>query len=206
MKASSENIGIWLNSLTDTAKRLNCLDIANVVIKNKKFQVWTGAGKPSQHHYGKYGLIVHTTEVIELCLQTNEYFQNIEKGCDPKAVFLAALYHDIGKTRDYEPLDDTMEIWTGQTKHRRQIYHITRSAIEWMKACEKHNMDEETQEDVLHAIVAHHGQREWGSSTAPNTQLAWLLHLCDSLSARMDDCDRIEVKDNPAVTAIKEKG
>ena len=37
---------------------------------------------------------------------------------------------------------------------------------------------------------AHHGIRAWGSPVSPNTQLAWLLHLSDNLSARLNDCDR----------------
>jgi 3'-5' exoribonuclease len=47
--------------------------------------------------------------------------------------------------------------------------------------------------NVLHNILAHHGQRAWGSPVAPATKEAWILHLADNLSARLDDCDKHDI-------------
>jgi 3'-5' exoribonuclease len=49
------------------------------------------------------------------------------------------------------------------------------------------------EEEVLHAILSHHGMRQWGSPVAPKSRLAWLLHLADSMSARMADADTLDV-------------
>jgi 23S rRNA maturation-related 3'-5' exoribonuclease YhaM len=46
---------------------------------------------------------------------------------------------------------------------------------------------------VLHCILAHHGCRAWGSPVAPSTREAWLVHLADAISARADDCDRVDM-------------
>lgn len=70
--------------------------------------------------------------------------------------------------------------------HKNKIHHITRSAIVWNSASERLQSCE--RDEVTHAILAHHGRREWGSPVIPQTRMAWLLHLCDGISARIDDC------------------
>jgi 23S rRNA maturation-related 3'-5' exoribonuclease YhaM len=44
--------------------------------------------------------------------------------------------------------------------------------------------------NITHNILSHHGMREWGSPVAPATKEAWILHLCDNMSARLDDCNK----------------
>lgn len=154
-----------------------------------RFPIWSGSSKPNQHHYGKHGLVIHTTEVVKLCLANRELLQvNI----DERQIFLAAIYHDVGKMWDYSPTDSTHEEWTGNL-HKRKIHHISRSALVWQRVAEtkgkKDYLTEEFADDVLHSILAHHGLREWGSPVMPYTKLAWLLHLCDGISARMNDAD-----------------
>jgi 23S rRNA maturation-related 3'-5' exoribonuclease YhaM len=60
----------------------------------------------------------------------------------------------------------------------------------WSKAVDNMGTSryKDMHDNVLHAIIAHHAWREWGSPCTPDTRLAWLLHLCDSLSARLNDC------------------
>lgn len=180
-----------LGTLRALAEFHNVSHIANTVLDNPKFLVWSGSSKPEQHHYGKGGLIEHTREVVELCLVNNEFFRGVDKHNDNQQVYLAALFHDVGKIWDYEPVDAEYKEWRGGV-HKRQVHHIARSAIVWSEASK--GLEHQHQNDVLHAILAHHGLREWGSPVAPATRLAWLLHLCDNLSARMDDCYRIDRK------------
>ena len=65
-----------LEKLTQLAEKYNVLSVAEPLIKNPKFAQWSGSSKPFQHHYGKGGLIRHTLEVVELCIQINEYYGN----------------------------------------------------------------------------------------------------------------------------------
>ncbi len=181
-----------LERLSNLAIEYNCVNIANEVIKDEKFAIWSGSSKPNLHHYGKGGLLKHTTEVVELCLLNNNFLNQIGKGTDNKELFLAALFHDIGKTFDYEPTNGEMSEWQG-TVHKRRIHHISRSALIWNSVAD---CEPEIVENVLHAILAHHGQRAWGSPVAPATITAWLLHLCDGISARSEDCERIEGLNN----------
>ncbi len=161
------------------------------------FATCSGSCKEVHHHYGTGGLQQHTWEVVTLCMQNEALLFSWGKPTDPKALFLAAAYHDIGKLWDYEldpgyPAGLQPGFWRG-TPHKRLIHHISRSALIWSAAVRETGQGSHWEDDVLHAILSHHGQREWGSPVAPKTRLAWLLHLSDQISARGDDCDRLDV-------------
>lgn len=189
-----------LAKLKDYAHEFGVSCISNVVLDDERFPIWTGSARPESHHYGYRGLIQHTLEVVELCLTNNEYFKLYDKGVNDCKLFLAALFHDVAKMDDYAPLyklksynklDDItihylLNDWV-VTKHKYRIHHVHKSAIIWSLAA-KEFLFEDSDEEVLHAILAHHGMPEWGSSVTPKDRLAWILHLSDCMSARVDDC------------------
>lgn len=174
-----------ISQLKGYAKALEVSDIANEVLDHPKFALWSGSGLPEQHHYGDGGLLQHTFEVIELCITNNNLLRDFNHNLNAKDLFLAALFHDIGKTWDYICINN---IWQ-YAPHKRIIHHISRSAIIWSAVAEKHGYNPVNTENVLHAILGHHGLREYGSPVTPKTKIAFLLHLCDSISARMADCE-----------------
>lgn len=178
--------------LVKRAEILNVYDIASVVISDPRFELWSGSSKPEQHHYGKGGLIQHTYEVVDLCFVN---ISALQLNLDPIEVYLSALFHDCGKMWDYEPLNGKStdyRHWTS-TDHKRLIHHISRSALVWNSACVAYNYKYGKYADcVTHNILSHHGHREWGSPVMPKTKTAWLLHLCDGISARMNDADKLD--------------
>jgi 3'-5' exoribonuclease len=190
---SVENV----NKLWSIAKELNVVEVANYVLTNEKFQIWSGSSSPHTHHYGNGGLAQHTLEVCELCLLNNKYNKSLSKDVDDGRLFLAALFHDVGKIWDYE-LDDSVSGKMGSeaapewrsNNHKKLIHHISRSVIEWNQAAIKCKLNYEHIDEVTHCILSHHGQQSWGSPVEPKTKMAWLLHLCDGISARLDDCDK----------------
>lgn len=178
--------------LQSLASDYGVLDFCSIILDDPRFPIWAGASKPHQHHYRKGGLAEHTLEVVELCLRNNGFFPE-NKQSEPRQLFLAGLFHDAGKMWDYEPVAGTdYAEWQG-THHKRHIHHISRSALVWTSAWDRQPLPDTREgynDEVLHAILAHHGLREWGSPVSPNTRLAWMLHLCDGISARMDDADK----------------
>ncbi|MGH3630624.1 MAG: hypothetical protein ACRDRL_24690, partial [Sciscionella sp.] len=40
-------------------------------------------------------------------------------------------------------------------------------------------------DNLLHAILAHHGRQEWGAACEPHTVEAWLVHLADLAESRL---------------------
>lgn len=171
------------------------------VLKDPSFSTWSGAGKPIHHHYGDGGLVKHTYEVWMLARSIREIYRGYN--VDPYTasdinlpeLFISVVWHDYGKIWDYQK--DKNGVWGKHDNHARQIHHISRSAIEF----EKHYEYLMTQtlfmdnpyikrDNIIHNILSHHGMREWGSPVSPATREAWILHLADNMSARLDDCDK----------------
>ena len=195
-----------IEELNRLAVTLQVKDLADYVLKNEKFIYWSASAERHQHHHGDYGLVHHTHEVVTSCLAMVEFYPQYE--IDKRVLFLAALFHDFGKTEDYERVGERRvqkgilvsnhsAFWQG-TIHKRRIHHITESVMAWdramQRAIEEKDIDnfDELHDSVTHAILSHHGRREWGSPVSPNTREAWLLHLCDGISARLCDCETLD--------------
>ena len=165
--------------------------IVDCLLSDHRFAVWSGSDANTKHHYGKAGLVIHTAEVIKLGLAVQA---TLSLPLDAKEWFLAALFHDVGKMYDYAPVNvNDFAEWKG-TEHKRLIHHISRSGVYWSQTVAKFpELNHKYHDLILHAILAHHGQREWGSPVAPKTRVAWLLHLCYNVSARMNDCEKYDL-------------
>ncbi len=131
--------------------------------------------------------------MIRLCLQQEEFFRGLGHTMDKQVLFLSALFHDFGKIWDYVPTPLTNRAHWQAAHHKRVIHHISRSGVEWTKAVTSLKECQSIEDEVLHCILAHHGLREWGSPVFPWSREAWVLHLCDGLSARMNENGRIDL-------------
>jgi 3'-5' exoribonuclease len=156
-------------------------------ILDEEFQLASGAGSPDKHHYGDGGLLIHTYEVVRHALALAETHHKMTgENLRIDELLVAAVWHDYGKIWDYER---TPTGWQ-KTKHAREIHHISRSVLE-LQSYVTQFPDVVPQgfdiDHVFHMILSHHGRREWGSPVAPHTQEAWILHLADGVSARLND-------------------
>jgi 3'-5' exoribonuclease len=163
------------------------------LIDYPNFIKWSGSHAKSYHHYGEGGLLHHTFEVIDLAFVARERL-GLQEAIDGLTLYFACLFHDTGKMFDYVKENGEWK----PTAHRRLIHHISESALIWSRTIYKFPLlIQQYHDPVLHAILAHHGGRQFGSPIAPKTRIAWLLHLTDGISARMNDCDRVDVLDKP---------
>jgi 3'-5' exoribonuclease len=217
-KYTEESSARCIEELKRLAVTFRVKELAGYVLDNEKFRYWSASAERHQHHHGDYGLVHHTHEVVTSFLAIAEFYPQYE--IDKRALFLAALFHDFGKTEDYEKVGERVvtkgtlttfhpPFWRG-TLHKRRIHHITESVMAWDRAMQGNRQALETllsadqgeedmtvifdnlHESVTHAILSHHGRRDWGSPVAPNTREAWILHLCDGISARLCDCDTLD--------------
>jgi 3'-5' exoribonuclease len=199
---TQENADAALKGLKSIADQLDLTAIANEVLNNEDFVVWTGAAKPESHHYGKFGLLLHTYEVYlngVMIMDVNQSRYGFDK-LDLQEFFLSALFHDYGKIFDYKNTSyisghgeyaTWVDRW-GSADHRRKIHHISRSALFFSEVAKKRGLPEDLIDRVLHNILSHHGCRAYGSPVSPNTRIAWILHLSDMVSARLYDCDTLD--------------
>jgi 3'-5' exoribonuclease len=151
------------------------------------FFTMPASSQPHQHHHTVCGLAQHTAEVIQIGLQTRAVL-NLQDEISFDEYFIAALYHDSGKLRAYEQMPNGVWVKTVDSRRLHHIYLGTKVFDEMMakeKLAYANGGD-----DIVHAILAHHGCREWGSPVAPATPLAQLLHQSDTMSARMNDIVR----------------
>ena len=170
------------------------LKLCRPVIDDPDFATWSGSIK-NRHHYGAGGLQYHTFEVVVLCLRHADFAREEGHVVDDKVLMCAAMWHDMAKVRDYSRpsyhILGTPELWEN-APHHRLIHHISASAIEWNLHARACRAAPALVDHVTHCILSHHAAH--GSPIMPKTREAWILHLCDCMCARVDDCGRVEMK------------
>lgn len=171
------------NGFGASARRL-----ASEVLDDPVFQACSGSSTPGRHHYGDGGLATHTAEVVRISQAMLTALPGVSDG-DDRLLFLAAVFHDWAKTREY--VKNEAGVWT-QALFCQDIGHVVGSAMMWDLVAREHVFPDDKRLLITHLILAHHGRREWGSPVEPNHRLAWVLHLADMTSARW--CDNGEGK------------
>ena len=161
--------------------------------KHSQFSIWPAS--LSYHHAYPGGLAEHT---LEVCRIAWGIYNTGTIRVPQKSVLLAScLWHDFAKIHEYVLLPDSESI-TGRklSFHQNLVWckapgtpdgehpHIEQGAANALFEMKKWGVDSQTQEDVEHCILAHHGRREWGSPVEPQSSPALILHAADMLSAK----------------------
>ncbi len=128
------------------------------------------------HHAFRGGLLNHTYQILHM-------LEGLAP-CLPYPVRLdhcviAALFHDYGKIRVYNRNGE-------QQPENALLGHIYISANALQRELERRNIEQKELERIIHIVLAHHGQLDYGSPVMPCTQEAAIIHLLDNLSAKTD--------------------
>lgn len=147
----------------------------------------------ARDHHQAYpgGLLEHTVNVTTLALtMADAYgagaltFNNDVLPIDRQVLVAAGLLHDIGKIETYcfSPLPEVTDAqrWEG---HLVISYAWTREAAAPLLAEMPESADEINR--LLHCILSHHGQLEYGSPTVPACAEAFILSQADMTDARL---------------------
>ncbi|HHT56060.1 3'-5' exoribonuclease YhaM family protein [Herbinix luporum] len=141
----------------------------------KKFKEHSAA--KSVHHSFMGGLLEHTLSVVNMC---NFYAQNYQI-INRDLLISAALLHDIGKMDELSafPRNDYTDegqllghIFIGSNKVQERIKEIK-------------NFPNKLASELIHCILAHHGELEYGSPKKPATIEAMALHFADNTDAKL---------------------
>lgn len=141
----------------------------------KSFQEHSAA--KTVHHGFIGGLMEHTLSVTKLC----DYMANAYPLLKRDLLITAALLHDVGKTKELSsfPLND-------YTDEGQLLGHIIIGAqMIHDLAKEIPDFPETLENQLVHCILAHHGELEYGSPKKPALAEAMALNLADSADAKL---------------------
>jgi len=141
----------------------------------------------SFHHSYTGGLLEHVWSMTRIATFVADhyrtYYQSLNPPLNRGLVIVATILHDIGKLRelDYHPVEAkyTKEgCLVGHVLMGRDLVRETARKIE--------GFPEETLLLLEHAILAHHGRRDFGAPIVPQTLEALLVSYVDDLDAKMN--------------------
>lgn len=130
------------------------------------------------HHAYIGGLLEHT---FKMAVISEEIIKNYEK-IDRDILIAGILLHDIGKIWEFNPQN-----LTEYTKEGIILGHIVMGVqlIE-RKISNIKDFPKELKDNLVHLIISHHGQLEFGSPKRPKLKEAILLHLIDLIDSEIN--------------------
>ncbi len=132
----------------------------------------------SIHHAYVGGLLEHTLNVVRNCAA----FADMYPDADRQLLLTAAALHDAGKVDEYKwsPVIDrsTEGHFSGHIVGGAMMVRTAAEAID--------GFDPLVSLALQHAIIAHHGTKEFGSPKRPKSVEALMLHFADDLDAQVE--------------------
>lgn len=146
----------------------------------ERFCIWPA----SQQRHGavRHGLLAHTLCVAALARNIAAAYgpQGLSYDCD--LVTAACLLHDVGKVFTLPavagaPMSDAALLYG----------HVVRGMLMvWTAAAAlSPGLAPARLDALMHALLAHHGRKEWGSPIEPHSVEAWLVHAADLVESQL---------------------
>ena len=138
------------------------------------------------HHAFIGGLAEHSLNVTELCLDMARRYPNLERD----HLIFGGLFHDVGKIDQY-----VITSYIDYSDEGRLVGHInTADYLVTSHAAKIENFPSELLMRLRHLLLAHHGQKEFGSPVVPMTPEAFILNFVDEIDSKMGALERIRAK------------
>ncbi|MGN0505348.1 MAG: 3'-5' exoribonuclease YhaM family protein [Lachnospiraceae bacterium] len=130
------------------------------------------------HHGFVGGLLEHTVSVTRLCDYIAKNYPVIKRDL----LLTAAMFHDVGKLYELSTFPENDYTDAGQL-----LGHIYIGAEVLSKKIDTiPNFPEKLKNELLHCILAHHGELEFGSPKKPALAEALALSMADNLDAKLE--------------------
>jgi len=142
----------------------------------------------TMHHAYIGGLLEHTIHVLEICKTLLKIYPKLDKDL----LFTGAILHDIGKIREYEFTTNIKQTEEGMLRG-----HITIGEEMILdKIKQLAGFPKELMIKIAHIMLAHHGNKEYGSPVLPSFPEAEAIYYADEADSKLDQ--HIDTKENPA--------
>ena len=137
----------------------------------------------SVHHGFVGGLLEHTLSVVKMC----DYFSKQYPALNRDLLLTAAMFHDIGKTKELSAFPENDYTDEGQLLGHIIIgVQMLEERIAAMPGFPK-----KLEHELIHCILAHHGELEYGSPKKPALIEALALNLADNADAKLETMTEI---------------
>jgi len=140
----------------------------------KKFKNSTAAYKV--HHAYIGGLLEHTWEMLKMAEGLRVHYPKINMDIINAGIIL----HDIGKIFEYE-MSTIIDI----SDQGKMLGHIFIGA-DLVKKSAPQEMPIDLLNEVLHIVLSHHGEKEFGSPIVPMTTEALVVSTLDAASSKIN--------------------
>jgi len=135
-------------------------------------------GGISIHHACLGGLLEHTVAVVELALVVAERYPNLDRDL----LVAGCILHDVGKVESFDCSRGFRYTDAGGL-----IGHLPLGAsMVERRAGEISGFPRPLLDHLLHMILSHHGDYQYGSPVLPATAEAIALHYLDNLDAKLN--------------------
>lgn len=158
---------------------------ASYFVNDKAFmKVFCGhSAAKSVHHGFVGGLLEHTLSVVKMC----DYFSKQYPALNRDLLLTAAMFHDIGKTKELSAFPENDYTDEGQL-----LGHIMIGAQMVSEGAAKiPGFPKKLEHELVHCILAHHGELEYGSPKKPALIEAMALNLADNADAKLETMTEI---------------
>lgn len=137
----------------------------------------------SVHHSFVGGLLEHTLSVVRLC----DFFSKMYPALNRDLLLTAAMFHDIGKTKELSSFPENDYTDEGQL-----LGHIMIGAQMVQQSAQQiQGFPKKLESELVHCILAHHGELEYGSPKKPALIEALALNLADNADAKLETMSEI---------------
>ena len=176
-KLSKEELANKINDYYAKIQNDYLKNITSVLLKRHFKNFFDYPAAVTMHHNYYQGLAYHTYSMLKLSDAFIELYPFINKDL----IYSGIILHDLGKIMELSGPKGTE-----YTKAGKLLGHISIGANEvYATACELGIEKTEEVLNLLHIILSHHGELEYGSPKQPATVEAEVVHLLDFCDSRM---------------------
>lgn len=130
------------------------------------------------HHAFCGGLLEHTVNVAQLCDAVAKTYSDVDRDL----LVTGGLLHDIGKMKEISNFPENIF-----TEEGNLLGHISLGALMIHDAIiQITEFPKELEMKLMHMILSHHGELEYGSPVKPAIKEAVILSNCDQLDASLE--------------------
>ncbi len=193
-KKNVENMYQEINEYIQSIKEPNLKALAEDFFLNDKEFVKafkSHSAAKSVHHGFVGGLLEHTLSVVKLC----DYYTTSYPILNRDLLITAALFHDIGKLDELSNFPENDYTDDGQLLGH--IFIGANKVSSRMKGMNKFPV--KLGKELVHCILAHHGELEYGSPKKPATAEAMALHFADNTDAKLQTMTELLSTGDPKV-------